>query len=209
MSDKEAPFSFTDVEEEAIFDMKRGQELSRLFSARSKFWHPEKNEWVYSTEGLWYQAKNDYTIGTSGVVTAADMVDLMKTINTGMGAGSKKKVLVAGSDLLAALTKMELDKLQVLKQEAASIWGIEFTEFNAFSSKLLAVHSELFDEVGMSNQGLIVDPEELTQAVFLAFTRNKLDLKSAGTSNSEDTVFQQIDCVYIANRYTATRVKLG
>lgn len=214
MSAKEAPFSFTDVEEEAIFDMKRGQELSRLFSAGAKMWHPIKNEWVYSTEGLWWQAKNDYQLGTSNsgkdtVVTAAEMVDLMKFINTGAGAGSKKKVLVAGSELLAALTKMELDKLQVLKQETETLWNVEFTGFSAFSSKLLVVHSELFDEVGRSKEGLIVDPSELTQAVFLPFTRRQLDLKSAGTSNSEDTVFQQIDCVYIANRYTATRLKLA
>lgn len=210
MSSKEAPFTFSDVEEEAIFDMKRGQELSRLFSKKNKIYHPTKNELMYTTEGLWYQAMNDFTLSVNenGAVSASVMVDLMKKINTGQGAGSKKKVLIAGSDLLSALTKMELDKLQVLKEETDTMWGVEFTGFSAFSSKLFVVHSELFDEVGRSDQGLIVDPEELTQGVFLPFERRKLDLKKAGTSNSDDTVFQQIDCVYIANRYTATRVKL-
>lgn len=211
MSDKEVPFSFTDLEREAIFDMKRGQELSRLFSKKNIVWHPTKNEQMFSTEGLWWQAKGadvELEPDTNGAVTANAMVDLMETINTGNGAGSKKKVLVAGSKLIASLTKMELDKLQVLKQDIEKIWNVEFTGFSAFSGKLLAVHSELFDEVGMANKGLIIDPDEITLATFMPFTRTNLELKKSGQSNSEAVVFQQIDCVYLANPYTACRVTL-
>ena len=211
MSDKEVPFSFTDLEREAIYDMKRGQELSRLFSVKNVVWHPSKNEQMFSTEGLWWQAKKEATLPVdgNGAVSATAMVDFMKELNTGAGAGSKKKILVAGSALIAALTKMELDKLQVLKQDIEKLWNVEFTGFSAFSGKLLAVHSELFDEVGMENQGLVIDPEEVTLASFMPFTRTNLELKKSGQSNSEAVVFQQIDCVYIANPYTACRVTLG
>lgn len=211
MSDKEVPFSFTDLEREAIYDMKRGQELSRLFSKKNIVWHPSKNEQMFSTEGLWWQAKGadvELTPDANGAVTANAMVDLMETINTGNGAGSKKKVLVAGSKLVAALTKMELDKLQVLKQDIEKLWNVEFTGFSAFSGKLLVVHSELFDEVGMESKGLIIDPDEVTLATFMPFTRTNLELKKSGQSNSEAVVFQQIDCVYLANPYTACRVSL-
>ena len=136
------------------------------------------------------------------------MVDFMKSLNTGMGAGSKKKVLVAGSKVISAITKMELDKLQVLKQDTEKMWNIEFTGFSAFSGKLLAVHSELFDEVGMEEKGLVIDPDELTLATFMPFSRRELELQKSGQSNSEAVVFQQIDCVYIANPYTACRVSL-
>jgi hypothetical protein len=210
MSDKEVPFSFTDLEREAIFDMKRGQELTRLFSVKRVVTHPTKNEQMYSTQGLWWQAKKDYELATdtNEAVTAATMVDFMKSLNTGMGAGSKKKVLVAGSKVISAITKMELDKLQVLKQDTEKMWNIEFTGFSAFSGKLLAVHSELFDEVGMEEKGLVIDPDELTLATFMPFSRRELELQKSGQSNSEAVVFQQIDCVYIANPYTACRVSL-
>lgn len=211
MSDKEVPFSFTDLEREAIYDMKRGQELSRLFSTKQVVWHPTSNEQMFNTEGLWWQAKKDHSLVTddNGAVTASAMVDFMEILNTGMGAGSKKKILVAGSKLVAALTKMELDKLQVLKQDVEKLWNVEFTGFSAFSGKLLAVHSELFDEVGMEDCGLVIDPEEVTLATFMPFTRTNLELKKSGQSNSEAIVFQQIDCVYLANPHTACRVKLS
>lgn len=211
MSDKEVPFSFTDLEREAIYDMKRGQELSRLFSTKQVVWHPSKNEQMFNTEGLWWQAKKDYSLVTDsyGSVTASSMVDFMEFLNTGMGAGSKKKILVAGSKLISGLTKMELDKLQVLKQDIEKLWNVEFTGFSAFAGKLLAVHSELFDEVGMEDCGLVIDPDEVTLATFMPFTRTQLELKKSGQSNSEAVVFQQIDCVYVANPYTACRVKLG
>lgn len=211
MSDKEVPFSFTDLEREAIYDMKRGQELSRLFSTKQVVWHPSKNEQMFNTEGLWWQAKKDYSLVTDsyGSVTAPSMVDFMEFLNTGMGAGSKKKILVAGSKLISGLTKMELDKLQVLKQDIEKLWNVEFTGFSAFAGKLLAVHSELFDEVGMEDCGLVIDPDEVTLATFMPFTRTQLELKKSGQSNSEAVVFQQIDCVYVANPYTACRVKLG
>jgi hypothetical protein len=104
---------------------------------------------------------------------------------------------------------MELDKLQVLKQDIEKLWNVEFTGFSAFAGKLLAVHSELFDEVGMEDCGLVIDPDEVTLATFMPFTRTQLELKKSGQSNSEAVVFQQIDCVYVANPYTACRVKLG
>jgi hypothetical protein len=191
--------------------MKRGQELSRLFSTKQVVWHPSKNEQMFNTEGLWWQAKKDYSLVTDsyGSVTAPSMVDFMEFLNTGMGAGSKKKILVAGSKLISGLTKMELDKLQVLKQDIEKLWNVEFTGFSAFAGKLLAVHSELFDEVGMEDCGLVIDPDEVTLATFMPFTRTQLELKKSGQSNSEAVVFQQIDCVYVANPYTACRVKLG
>lgn len=211
MSNKEVPFSLTDVEIEAVYDMKRGQEISRLFSTKKVIVHPTKNEQVYTTDGLWYQAGKDFVLSTEedGSVSAGTMIDLMKYINTGMGAGSKKKVLVAGSDLVSAITKMALDKVRVLKQDIHKEWDVEFTSLRAFSGQLLLVHSEIFDETGRSNSGLIIDPDELTLATFMPFTRTPLDLKKSGISNSESVVFQQIDCLYIANRYTACRVKLG
>lgn len=210
MSDKEVPFSLTDLEREAIFDMKRGQELSRLFSTKQVVWHPSKNEQMFNTEGLWWQAGDDYALVTdnAGAVAAGSMVDFMEHLNTGVNAGSKKKILVAGSKLISGLTKMELDKLQVLKQDIEKLWNVEFTGFSAFAGKLLAVHSELFDEVGMEDCGLVIDPDEVTLATFMPFTRTQLELKKSGQSNSEAVVFQQIDCVYVANPYTACRVKL-
>lgn len=210
MSDKEVPFTLSDVEEAAVYDMKRTQELSRLFSVKKVIYHPTKNEQMYNTEGLWWQAANDYKLEKqeNGSIMAEQMVDLMKKINTGMGAGSKRKVMIAGSDLVAVLTKMELDKVRVLKQDVKRAWEVEFTSFSAFSGTLLVVHSELFDAVGREDQGLIFDPEEVTQGIFMPFTRTPLDLKGSGQSNSEAYVFQQIDCLYISNRYTATRVKL-
>ena len=64
-ADKEVDWEFTDAEEEAVFDMKRVQNVTYwkgvLGRVKTKNAHTKKAEDVYFTEGIWTQAGKEFS----------------------------------------------------------------------------------------------------------------------------------------------------
>jgi hypothetical protein len=126
-ADKEVDWDFTDTEEEAICDMKRVQNVTYWKGIRrrikKKNAHIQKAEDIYFTEGIWTQAGKDFSFG--GVaVDVNNMVTLMKHAFTGNASG-KKKLLIAGSDVIEAFEQVEYNRtVQVGAKMQA--YGLEF-----------------------------------------------------------------------------------
>ena len=100
--DKEVDWTFSDKEEEAVFDMRRVmnvtfwrgvQRMIKFKNSRTK-----KSEEIYFTGGVWNQAGKEFSFGGS-TITHNNIVSMMKAAFTG-NASSKRKVFIVGSDLL-------------------------------------------------------------------------------------------------------------
>lgn len=203
IANKEVDWTMTDQEEAAIYDMRLGMEKSFLFGAKRRIYDPVKKETVLLTGGIWGQAGKTFFYEENGLTQDA-VIDLMREAFTG-NAGSKRKVLIGGSGLIGRLNKLDYTKI-ISAGENVAKWGIDFTEMRSKFGKLYVLLSEVFDECGMPNNGMIIDPEYLQKYSHLPFGTEALNLKSAGVRNTDALVLTEASCLVL--RYPKAHVRI-
>lgn len=204
LSSKEVGWNFSDQEEVAIMDMRMGMEKSFLFGTMARLTDPRKLDEVLFTGGIWNQAGNETAVNLSEM-TQNDLVDLMKDAFTGTAAGSPRKILVAGSQLVMALNKLEFSKV-IMASDTVTRWGIDFNELRSKFGSLYVVHSEVFDQCGHSSDGLIIDPQYMTKYTHVPFRVERLDLKRSGVRNTDALVATEASCLVLRHPKTHLRV---
>lgn len=214
-ADKEVKWTFSDAEEEAIFDMKRKMNLSFWLSSkhRKKFKNAHssnKEEDVFTTEGIWNQAGKDFTF--EGTVTPAKMTSLMKMAFTGTNSG-KKKLLICGSDALEAFENLYVDttngytaNIKVGERKAA--YGIEFTEYISKFGTLLVTHDQSLNDLGMSDKAFILDPDFLRKWT-MGWRVTNFDLRKSGQSDSDARALMEICGLVLKNPKAHVRVSIA
>ena len=203
IADKEVGWNFSDQEEAAIIDMRLGMEKNFIFGSRAKLFDPEKNEHIYFTGGIWGQTNREYLM-TRSEVDEKKLVDLCREAFTGNN-GSKRKLLLAGSKLMQALSQLEYSKV-VSAGETKVKWGIEFKEISSNFGTLYILHSEVFDQCGHENDGFIIDPDYMTKYVHVPFQAENLDLRKSGQRNTDAVVLTEASCLVL--RYPNAHMKV-
>lgn len=203
MSNKEVPWNMSDQEEAAIYDMRLGMEKSFLFGVKKKLWDPAKKENIMLTGGIWYQAGKVFNYDDDQF-TQNEVVDLMREAFTG-NAGSKRKILIGGSRLIGRLNKLEYSKV-VTAGENVVKWGIDFSELRSKFGTLYVLLSEVFDEVGMADNGMVIDPEYLQKYCHIPFTTEALNLKASGVRNVDALVLTEASCLVL--RYPKAHMRI-
>lgn len=213
MSAKNVKWDFSDLEEDGIYDMRLAQENTYLFGVKNKIVHPTKDgSATWFTGGIWYQAGKDIEVGTYVAatrrtdITDEQLVDISKDLFVGTGVGNKRKVLLCGSEMLAAFSKIKSDKFRL--KESVEVWDLQFKSWITDFGEIMVMHHELFDLNGMSDCGLALDPEFLVKSTFLSWQRNILDMKAAGIRNTDAAVIQEIACLYLRYPKAHARLKL-
>ena len=198
---KEANWTLSDQEECAVYDMKLGMEKSFLFGVKKVIYDNNKKENVRLTGGIWPQAGKEFHFET---LTQDKLVDIMREAFTG-NAGSKRKVLLGGSGLIGKINKLPYDKM-ISANESVTKWGIDFTELQSKFGKLYVLLSEIFDECGMENNGMIIDPEYLQKYCHIPFSTEELNLKQSGIRNTDALVLTEASCLVL--RYPKAHMRL-
>lgn len=192
LSHKEIGWDFNDQQEAAVFDMRLGMEKQFLFGVKGKVYDPLKGETVTMTGGVWTQAGREIEVDLDGFGAGA-LVDMLRSTFAG-NSGSRRKVLMAGSDLVSALNKIEHTHV-ITARDQVTAWGIDFSELQSKFGRLYVVYSDIFDMMGMPGNGLIVDPEYIQKHVFIPFGAETLDLRGSGQRNSEALVMTEASCL--------------
>ena len=214
LASKEVNWNFSDLEEDGIADMKLAMEYTYLFGDKHMIKHSSKNgmaQWF--TGGIWYMAGKDIEVGEydalkgTTVISDDNLVDISKDLFVGTGVGNKQKVLICGSDMLAAFSKIQSEKFRL--KETVEAWNLKFKSWETDFGEILTIHSELFDLAGMADCGFALDPEFLTKAVHVSWSRNILDLKKAGIRNTDAVVIQEVACLYLRYAKAHARLKLA
>ena len=203
LSNKEVPWTMSDQEEAAIYDMRLGMEKSFLFGVKNRLWDPVKKENVMLTGGIWYQAGKTFNYDEDSL-TQDSVIDMMRQAFTG-NAGSKRKILIGGSGLIGSLNKLNYTKV-VTAAETVTKWGIDFNQLRSKFGTLYVLLSEIFDEVGMPDNGLIIDPQYLQKYSHLPFTTESLDLKKSGVRNVDALVLTEASCLVL--RYPKAHMRI-
>jgi hypothetical protein len=214
IASKEANWSFSDIEEDGIYDMRLSQENTYLFGAKNKIKHVSKdgmNTWF--TGGIWYMAGKDIEVGEwdstkqCAVITDDNLVDITKDLFVGTGIGNKRKILFCGSDMLSAFSKIKSEKFRL--KDTVEVWNLKFKSWDTDFGEVLTIHHELFDLNGMSDCGFAMDPEYLSKRTHVSWSRNVLDLKQAGVRNTDAVVIQEVACLYLRYAKAHARMKLA
>jgi len=204
LSNKEVGWTMSDQEEAAIYDMRLGMEKSFLFGVSRKLWDNNKKEYVYFTGGIWNQAGKDHYLESADDSGHLDMVELMRDAFTG-NAGSKRKILIGGSTLISRISKQEYTRVITAGQHVSK-WGIDFTELRSKFGCLYLLLSEVFDEVGMSGSGIVIDPEYIQKYTHIPFSTEQLNLKKSGVRNVDALVMTEASCLVL--RYPKAHMRI-
>jgi hypothetical protein len=211
---KEVNWTFSDIEEDGIYDMRLSQEGSYLFGVKNVINHVSKNGMnTWFTGGIWYMAGKDIEVGTwdadkkCAVISDENLVDITRDLFVGTGIGNKRKVLFCGSDMLAAFSKIQSEKFRL--KDTVEVWNLKFKSWDTDFGEVLTIHHELFDANGMSDCGFAMDPEYLSKRVHSSWGRSVLDLKKAGVRNTEAVVIQEISCLYLRYAKAHARMRLA
>ena len=192
LSHKEIGWDFTDQQEAAVYDMRMGMEKQFLFGKKAKVYDPRKQETVTFTGGSWDQAGKEIDVTLNGFDSKA-LVDMLRQAFTD-NSGSRRKVLIAGSELIAALNRIEHTHV-ITARDQVTAWGIDFSELQSKFGRLYVVFSDIFDVMGMAGNGIIVDPEYIQKHVFIPFNAERLDLRGSGQRNTEAMVLTEASCL--------------
>ncbi len=204
IADKEVGWTFNDQEEAAIIDMRLGMEKNFLFGSRACIFDPSKNENIYFTGGIWNQAGGEFSLELS-TLTEADLIDLCSRAFASNN-GSRRKILIAGTGLVEALSKLQYSKT-VTAGESRVKWGIEFKEICSNFGSLYLLHSEIFDQCGHRNDGFVLDPDYMTKYVHVPFQAETLDLRRSGQRNTDAVVLTEASCLVLRYPTAHLRVK--
>lgn len=217
LAKKEVDWSWSDMEEEAVYDMKLTRELTYLFGVKNVIKHPtKKNQETYFMGGIWWMAGKDIEVGeyvaatetTAGhvVITDEDLVDITKDLFVGC-ASSGRKVMFCGSEMLQALSKIKSDKFRL--KDTVEVWNLKFKSWQTDFGEILTIHHELFNECGMSDCGFAIEPDYLEKKIFIPYTRSVMDFKSSGIRNTDGVVLQEVCCMVLKNAKAHARLKLA
>lgn len=204
LSHKEIGWDFTDQQEAAVYDMRLGMEKQFLFGKLFKVFDYEKNENVTMTEGVWHQAGKDIQVKLAGFDSKA-LIDMLRSAFT-ENSGSRRKVLIAGSELIAAINKLEATRV-ITSRDQETHWGIDFSVLCSKFGKLYVVFSDIFDSMGMASDGIIIDPEYIQKHVFIPFSAERLDLRGSGQRNTEALVLTEASCLTLRYPEAHSRVR--
>ncbi len=211
---KDVDWNFSDLEEDGIYDMRLTQEATYLFGVKNKIKHVTKNNALtWFTGGIWNMCGNDIEVGSydvdkkEAVVSDDDLVDISKDLFVGTGVGNKRKVMLCGSKMLAALSKLNSDKFRL--KDSVEHWNLKFKSWETDFGEILTMHHELFDQFDMADCAIAIDPEYLSKYTHVSFGRNLLDLKTAGVRATDAVVFQEVSCLFLRYPKAHARMKLA
>lgn len=211
---KEVDWNFSDIEEDGIYDMRLSQENTYLFGDKRVIHHVTKDGMAtWFTKGIWWMAGKDIEVGEwdydkeCAVISDENLVDITKDLFVGTGIGNKRKILFCGSDMLSAFSKIKSDKFRL--KDTVEVWNLKFKSWDTDFGEVLTIHHELFDANGMSDCGFALDPEYLTKATHVSWSRNVLDLQKAGVRRTDAVVIQEVACLYLRYAKAHARMRLA
>jgi hypothetical protein len=208
-ADKEVDWNFTDDEEEAIFDMKRVQNVTFWLGIKRRIKvknaHNKKAEDVYFTKGVWNQAGKDFSFGGLPV-DINGLVRLMKHSFTGNNSG-KKKLLICGSDVVEALETVEYNRI-IREGSKMVAYGIEVNSIISKFGTLLVVHDQSLDDMGMSDKAFVLDADFLRKWT-MGWRVNDFDFRKSGDSDADGRMLMEICGLVLKNPNAHSRVSLS
>jgi len=191
--EKEVDWGFSDYEAQNIYDMRGTMENSFIWGVRAKFLDNVNVKERYTTGGVTRFVTKALEYGTGSgdrTIDNATFVDWNQSIFAG-NSGSDTRLLFGGDGLMANLMKVDT----VIKQiEAKSVhveWGLTFNKIVTNHGILLFNRHPMFALAGWSDNGLVLDLNNIEKHTFKPMATRKLSLKESGQRNVDAVVIEE------------------
>ena len=195
ISRKEINWGLNDVEEQAIYQWRNKIEMSALFGTKGFFKGGAKNTEVYTTNGIVKYIKKNIELGNmvngNLVIVNSDFVDLTKDIFVG-NSGSQQRVMFAGSEFVAAVSKVESIQKQQEAGNTVVVWGIEWKEIRTNFGTLLLQHHKGLDLYGYADKAIVLDMQYVDKWTLKPLERVEIDTRKAGTFDGDTFISTEI-----------------
>ena len=113
--------------------------------------------------------------------------------------------MIGGSGLIGRISKLDYTRVITAGQHVSK-WGIDFTELRSKFGCLYLLLSEVFDEVGMKDAGIVIDPEYIQKYTHIPFSTEQLNLKKSGVRNVDALVMTEASCLVL--RYPKAHMRI-
>lgn len=151
---------FSRMQGDAMFDFRYSLELTGIFGKRSII--PDANsQKTRTTMGgiVSYLSSNDLNY-TAGSLTEANLIDFCKQIFSG-NAGAKVRLLFTTPNLTAEIDKILISSSTLQSTRDEKVLGVSATRIHSTFGDLMLINHYGLEEMGKSNWGLVVDPQNV------------------------------------------------
>lgn len=203
IAEKEVDWTFSDQEEMAIDEMKRGMTVSYLFGPRRVKTNKAGKD-VYFTGGVWYQAGLSYSYGDvdkDNAITPDELIEISKKAFTTI-KGSTRKTWFVGSTLLARLSKIGSSDRVMNDNVIKTRFAIDLHELRTNFGVLEIVHEMALDDNGLTDAGIIIDFDYIKKWSMADMTTTDYDMRKAGQKDVDARCITDISSLNLVNRKT-------
>lgn len=194
--DKSVDWNKDDQNDMAVFEWRQEMEATHLAGVKGITYDDSENKGdVYTANGLIRYIGSEYEYASTGW-TKDDFVKLTKQAFTGNN-GSEKRVLFMNSDLMEEISLIEVQDQRDITKGTEVHWGIEFTSFRTNFGKVLCIHHEQLDRLGI--KGVLIDPQNLVKYEFEGENQQSVDNKKTGISNTTSDITTESSCIGLKN----------
>ena len=185
MNKTEVDYGLLEFKADSIYDMRLKANLASLLGTRAYRFDPKSGKMKYFSGGLREFA--GVGLDYSKASTAANLLSHNKFIDWAEqmfadNNGSSRRVLGAGSKLIAGLMKVPSIQKQVEAKQTEIIFGVKFNVIDTAFGQFLIVHDKSLNQVGHSYDGYIIDPSKIRRRERIAMSWTKLELDKTGIS---------------------------
>lgn len=192
------PFDVADYKEQAVYDMRRGMEISNWVGQKGKTFDPVKQEWVYTSAGVLNMIDKAVLYDKTALITNATYVEWCKQIFDDNN-GSDTKFLFAGSNLLARMANVEGYSKQIEAHKTEVKHGVRFNVIETPFGVLYVKRAKLFAHMGLGDVGAAIDMNYLRKDIYEAMQTKELLLDESGQKRVDAQRMHETYCLVLEN----------
>lgn len=187
---KEVNWGMSQIQEQALYNMRRKIELTTLFNVRAKTYDDNDADYKYTTGGLTRYITNTLTY-TDGSLTDGKFIDWTESIFTGNN-GSDNRVLFLGKNLMSQMSKItSIEKRLQVNNNNVAMFGIQFNKIVTNYGVLYVKYHKALDDVGWNKKGIVLDINNIEKFVMEPMKTRKVDLITSGIRKADATVLEE------------------
>lgn len=196
---KEVQWNLQNVEQKALFDLRRTMEFSFINGVGSEFVDPTRKRTVYKTNGIMRYITN--------IIEYSD-TDNFNLFFTEWGKkvfdgnnGSEQRIMFAGSDFMTRLANSTQAQKQLnANSSPVEILGVKFKRIETVFGDFMIYHHQGLREMGLSDHAIIIDQPNLQRRVLKEMTMEDLPgIRESGGGDVDAKTLTETSCLILKN----------
>ena len=190
MHAKEVKWDIRDMQAMSIYDMRCMMEATSFFGTRKKIFDPVGEDHKYFSGGAVEFINKVMYFDPDEEIGNDDFQNWTKRIFVG-NAGSDRRYMFVGSDLMERLGSVDLVSKQIDGKSTEVVYGITFNKIETNFGILMLKHHTLFNYYNWHDGAVVLDLNHIRKRVYDPMRVRPLDLMSSGLKKANALVLEE------------------